>query len=371
MDINKESIKIHKKLQGKVEVTPKENTNKDNISLLYTPGVAEISRIIGKDVKKAYDYTIKSNTIAIVSDGSAILGLGNLGPEAALPVMEGKAVFFKQYGDVNAVPLCIKDQDAAGIINFVENIAPTFGGINIEDIASPICFTVVDTLTKNLDIPIFHDDQHGSAIVTLSALINALKVTNKDIKDSKIVLLGAGAAGYGVVKILDHVGAKNVIVLDSKGIINKNRENLDEHKKNIAQITNLNSEEGDLEDAIKDADVFIGFSGQKSILTKDLVKTMKQDPIIFALSNPDPEIMPQDAKDAGAKIIATGRSDFPNQINNVVAFPFVMRKILDENIKKLDQELFHNAAKKIASVVKDPTTDHIIPSLDEMENVKL
>lgn len=367
MDIKKEAVKLHEKLRGKVELRPKVSVNQRVLSLLYTPGVAEIVRRISERHDDVYTYTGKGNAIAIVSDGSRILGLGNLGPEAALPVMEGKALLFKVYGNVDAFPLCVKAHRAEEIISFVEAITPTFGAINIEDIEAPKCFVVVQELMRSLKIPVFHDDQHGTAIVVAAALLNALKLVGKNLRTAKIVILGAGAAGYGITKLLVHAGATNIYVFDSKGILSTHRTDLNPYKAELASLTHHGYERGDLASTIAGSDVFIGVSGKANILTSAHVTSMAKRAIVFALSNPDPEIMPGDAKKGGAEIIATGRSDFGNQVNNVVVFPFLMRKILDERIQKVTPELMLTAARKIASFTKPLANEHILPTADEMK----
>lgn len=362
-------IELHKELKGKLEFKPKIKVDDNNIKLLYTPGVADVVRQIAKNKEDLYLYTGKPNSIAIVSDGSRILGLGNLGAEAALPVMESKALLYKVYGNVDAVPLCLKTQDAEEIISIVENVSPNFGAINIEDIESPKCFEIVDELSNRLDIPVFHDDQHGTAIVVLAALLNALKLVKKSLANARIIVLGAGAAGYGITNLLCYVGAKNVVVLDSKGSIYGGRDDLNDYKKKLAKITNTKNEDLGLESALHGSDVFIGVSGQKNILSSNMIKKMNKNPIVFALTNPDPEIFPDEAKKGGAAIVATGRSDFPNQVNNALVFPSLMRKILDKRIKTIDQELLYKAAKDLANMANDIKESHIIPSLDEVERV--
>ncbi|MBX4212495.1 NADP-dependent malic enzyme [Candidatus Pacearchaeota archaeon] len=370
MSLEKEAKDLHRKLKGKIELKPKIPVTQSNLRLIYTPGVAHIVREISKNKENAYEYTGKGNTIAIVCDGSRILGLGNKGAEAALPVMEGKAMLFKAYGDVNAVPLCIRTQDKEEIISFIKNISPTFGAINLEDVSSPNCLEIVDRL-KNLEIPVFHDDQHGTAIAALAGLLNSLKILKKEIKKVKIVIAGAGTAGYGIANLLHYAGAKNILITDSKGIIYEGRPHLNHYKEKLASFTNPNHMTGDLSDALIKADVFIGVSGEKNLLNKKMIESMNTNPIVFALSNPDPEILPDEAKSAGAAIIATGRSDFDNPINNVLVFPFLMRKILKERIKVLDESLFYKTALKIASVVRNPNPNRIIPSLEEMKKVNL
>ncbi len=365
MDIKEEAVRLHEQLKGKIEIRPKAEMSREVLSLLYTPGVAEVVRIIAKNKADAYKYTGKGNSIAIVSDGSRILGLGNQGPEAALPVMEGKAMLYKAYGNVDACPICLKTQQADEIISIVENISPNFGAINIEDIEAPKCFEIVEKLSERLDIPVFHDDQHGTAIIVTAGLMNALKVVNKSMETVRIVILGSGAAGYGIAKLLVHAGARNLLVLDSNGIIHKKRASLNKYKQELAEITNNKQESGTLEDAMQGSDVFIGVSGHKGIVSGSIIRRMSRDAIAFALSNPDPEIMPDEAKEAGAIIVATGRSDFGNQINNSLVFPFFMRKILDERIVRIDDQLMHAAAKRIAGMV-EPKNDHILPSMDEV-----
>ncbi len=356
-------LEYHKEKKGKIEVTAKARLkDRKDLSLAYTPGVAKVSSEIAKDKSKAYDYTSKGNMIAIISDGTAVLGLGNIGPEAALPVMEGKAVLFKEFGGVDAVPLCIGEKDPQKIIEFAKNILPTFGGINLEDIKAPECFIVEEGL-MDTGIPVFHDDQHGTAIVTLAGLINALKVTRKDISKVKIVVNGAGAAGIAITKMLLSYGAKDMVLCDTKGIIYEGRkEGMNPYKDEIAGMTNKDRSKGSLADAMKGKDVFIGVS-VGNCLTADMVKSMAREPIIFAMANPNPEIMPDDARKAGARIIATGRSDFPNQINNVLAFPGIFRGALDAKAKKITGKMKLAAAEAIASCVTNPTEGMIIPDV--------
>ncbi|MBI2675821.1 MAG: NADP-dependent malic enzyme [Candidatus Aenigmarchaeota archaeon] len=365
MDIKKEAIELHEKLKGKIEIRPKAEISREVLRLLYTPGVAEIVRIIARNKPDVYRYTGKGNSIAIVSDGSRILGLGNLGPEAALPVMESKAMLYKAYGNVDAYPVCLKTQKTEEIISIVENISPNFGAINIEDIEAPKCFEIVEKLSERLDIPVFHDDQHGTAIIVTAGLMNALKIVNKSMETARIVILGSGAAGYGIAKLLVHAGARNLLVLDSNGIIHRKRDSLNKYKQELAEITNQRQESGTLEDAIQGSDVFIGVSGRKGIVSGNMVKDMNKDAIVFALSNPDPEIMPADAKAAEARIVATGRGDFENQINNSLVFPFFMRKVLDERIMKIDKQLMYLTAEKISGMVA-PAPDRILPSIEEV-----
>ncbi len=356
------SIEAHKKARGKISIEPKMPLDtKDDLSIAYTPGVAEPCREISKDVEKAYDYTAKGNLVAVVSDGSAVLGLGNIGPEAALPVMEGKAVLFKKFANVDAVPIVLSTQNTEEIITAVKAIAPTFGGINLEDISAPRCFEIEERLKKELSIPVFHDDQHGTAIVTLAGMFNACKLTGRKLKDLKVVINGAGAAGVAIVKLLFEAGVKEVIMCDSRGIIHKGRTDLNDTKKKMSKLTNKSNFTGNLEDAVKDSDVFIGVSAP-GVLTQEMVKTMTKDPIIFAMANPTPEIMPDEAREAGARIIATGRSDFANQINNVLAFPGLFRGALDARTNNLTSAMFIDVAKAIADSVEDLSEEMIIPS---------
>jgi malate dehydrogenase (oxaloacetate-decarboxylating) len=356
------SIEAHKKARGKISIEPKMPLDtKDDLSIAYTPGVAEPCREISKDVEKAYDYTAKGNLVAVVSDGSAVLGLGNIGPEASLPVMEGKAVLFKKFANVDAVPIVLSTQNTEEIITAVKAIAPTFGGINLEDISAPRCFEIEERLKKELSIPVFHDDQHGTAIVTLAGMFNACKLTGRKLKDLKVVINGAGAAGVAIVKLLFEAGVKEVIMCDSRGIIHKGRTDLNDTKKKMSKLTNKSNVTGNLEDAIKDSDVFIGVSAP-GVLTQEMVKTMTKDPIIFAMANPTPEIMPDEAREAGARIIATGRSDFANQINNVLAFPGLFRGALDARTNNLTSAMFIDVAKAIADSVEDLSEEMIIPS---------
>lgn len=356
------SIEAHRKAKGKISIESKVPLEtKDDLSIAYTPGVAEPCREIAEDAEKAYDYTAKGNLVAVVSDGTAVLGLGNIGPEAALPVMEGKAVLFKKFANVDAVPIVLNTQDTEEIIAAVKAIAPTFGGINLEDISAPRCFEIEERLKKELPIPVFHDDQHGTAIVTLAGMFNACKLTNRKFKDLRVVINGAGAAGVAIVKLLFEAGVEEVIMCDSKGLISNNRTDLNSIKQKIAQLTNKAQADGGLKDAIKNADVFIGVSAP-GVLTKAMVKSMRTSPIIFAMANPTPEIMPDEAKEAGAGIVATGRSDFANQINNVLAFPGLFRGALDSRKSNLTTAMFIEVARAIAESVEDLSADKIIPS---------
>lgn len=361
-DYGQLSIEAHKKYGGKVAIASKMPlATKEDLSLAYTPGVAQPCLEISKDVSKAYDYTWKQNSVAVVSDGSAVLGLGNIGPEASLPVMEGKAVLFKKFANIDAVPVVLATQDTEEIIKTIKMIAPTYGGINLEDISAPRCFEIERRLKEELTIPVMHDDQHGTAVVTLAGIINAMKITGKKMPDLKVVINGAGAAGIAIIKLLQHMGVNEVIMCDSRGIINRNRKDLTPIKKEMAENTNRKGMEGSLSDAIVESDIFIGVS-VPGVLTKKMIKAMKKDPIIFAMSNPIPEIMPDEAKAAGARIIATGRSDFPNQINNVLAFPGIFRGLLDARASVITTEMYVAAAKAIADQVSNPTEDSVIPS---------
>jgi len=354
------AIKLSKKLGGKVEIKSKVKLTKDNLKVLYTPGVAEVCRAIAKDKKLSKIYTIRKNTIAVISDGSAVLGLGNIGPEAGLPVMEGKALLFKELGGVDAIPIVLATQDTEEIIKTVKYLAPTLGGINLEDISAPRCFEIEERLKKELDIPVFHDDQHGTAIVILAGLINALKVVKKDIEDIKIIISGVGAAGIATAKLLLKYGAKNIIMVDSCGTIYKGRSNMNPAKEKLAAITNKNMIKGGVRDALKNADVFIGVSAP-NILTEEDIRCMNKEAIVFAMANPIPEIMPERARAGGARIIATGRSDYPNQINNVLVFPGIFRGALDNKIKKITDDHKIAAACAIAGLIKNPKAGKIIP----------
>ncbi len=368
MDVYEIALKKHEQWQGKVATEVKAKVeNAEDLTYAYTPGVAEPCRKIHEDEKKAYVYTSKANTIAVVSDGSAVLGLGNIGPKAGLPVMEGKAVLFKEFGDVNAVPIVLDTQDADEIIETVKNIAPTFGGINLEDISSPRCVYIENKLKEILDIPVFHDDQHGTAIVTVAALINALKIVNKNVADIKVLISGAGAAGYSITKLLLDLGVKNIIACDSKGTINKTHlAGLNPVKAELAKITNKDNLIGSLKEAIKGCDVFIGVSAP-GVIDENDIKNMAADPIVFAMANPVPEIDPALAKEAGAKVVATGRSDYPNQINNVLAFPGIFRGALDAHAKEITDSMKLAAAKALAGLVSEEklSADYVIPGAFE------
>ena len=352
MDVNQISLEKHEEWGGKIETVSKAPVkNPTDLSIAYTPGVAEPCRVIAKDKEAAYKYTWKSNTVAVVSDGSAVLGLGNIGPHAAMPVMEGKAVLFKEFGGVNAVPICLDTQDTEEIIKAVTYLAPTFGGINLEDISAPRCFEIEQRLKETLDIPVFHDDQHGTAIVVLAGIINSLKIIGKAKEDCRIVVNGAGSAGIAISKLLLRYGFKHIIICDSKGIVAKDNAN-NWIKKEMCEVTNLEDKHGSLADAMKGADIFIGVSAP-GVVTEDMVKSMNKDAIIFALSNPIPEIMPDLAKKAGARIVGTGRSDFPNQVNNVVAFPGIFKGALEGRAPQITEEMKLAAAEAIASLVPD------------------
>lgn len=363
MDYAKESMKLHEKLGGKLEVVSRVPVKDDvALSLAYTPGVAEPCLEIQKDPEKSYELTRRWNTVAVVTDGSAVLGLGDIGPEAGMPVMEGKCVLFKEFGDVDAIPLCVDSHDVDEIVNTVALISGSFGGVNLEDISAPRCFEIEKKLKERCDIPIFHDDQHGTAVITLAALINALKVVGKHIEDIKIVTSGAGAAGTAIVRLLISMGLKNVVMCDRKGAIYEGRDGLNAAKKEIAAITNHNKETGSLEEVIKGADVFIGVSAP-GLVTEDMVKSMAKDPIIFACANPTPEIFPDKAKEAGAAVVATGRSDFPNQVNNVMVFPGIFRGTLDVRASEINDEMKIAAAYAIAGLISDEelNADYILP----------
>lgn len=353
MDYAKQSLQLHYQWAGKINYTPKmEIKNKDDLSLAYTPGVAQPCLEIQKDINKSYELTGRHNLVAVVTDGTAVLGLGDIGPEAGMPVMEGKCVLFKAFGGVDAIPLCIRSKDVDEIVNTVALLAGSFGGINLEDISAPRCFEIERKLKERCDIPIFHDDQHGTAVVVLSAMLNALKLTNRKIDDIKVVTSGAGAAGIAIIKLLISMGLKNVIMCDRKGTIYQGREGLNPAKEEIAAITNRDKLSGSLADALKGADVFIGVSSPGTV-TGEMVRTMNPDPILFPMANPVPEIMPEEALQAGAAVVGTGRSDFPNQINNVLAFPGIFRGALDVRASDINDEMKIAAAKAIAALVSD------------------
>ncbi len=363
MSIREQSLKIHEKWRGKIAVTSKVPVNnKIDLSLAYTPGVAEPCLKIQEDVSLSYLYTSRHNLVAVITDGTAVLGLGDIGPEAGMPVMEGKCVLFKTFGDVDAFPLCIKSHDVDTIVQTVKLLEGSFGGVNLEDISAPRCFEIERRLKEQCEIPIFHDDQHGTAVVTLAAMINALKIAKKKMEEISVVVNGAGAAGIAVTKLLMSMGLKKVILCDRKGAIYEGRDNLNCEKERMAAISNLDKKKGSLEAVIKDADVFIGVSAP-GVLTQEMVKSMAPNPIIFAMANPTPEIMPDEAKKAGALVIGTGRSDFANQINNVLAFPGIFRGTLDVRASDINDEMKIAAAYAIASLVEDDqlTVDYVIP----------
>jgi len=354
------AIDLSKKLGGKIEIRSKQKLTKETLPILYTPGVADVSRAIAKNKKLSFEYTIRKNTVVVISDGSAVLGLGNIGPEGALPVMEGKALLFKELGGVDAIPIVLATQDTEEIIKTVKYLAPTFGGINLEDISAPRCFEIEERLKKELDIPVFHDDQHGTAIVVLAGLINALKVVEKDIKKIRIVISGVGAAGVAICKLLLRYGAKDILMCDRQGIIFQGRKKLNSSKLEIAKTTNHKKIKGTLKEAMQGVDVFIGVSAPNLLDKSDILK-MNKNAIVFAMANPIPEIMPEEAKKGGAQVVATGRSDFANQINNVLAFPGIFRGALDNRIKNITDKHKIKAAEAIASLVKNPRSDRIIP----------
>lgn len=359
------ALKLHAQKRGKIEIISKvEVKNTDDLSTVYSPGVAEPCREIAKNPDNVYKYTAKGNLVAVITDGTAVLGLGDIGPKAALPVMEGKAILFKQFADIDAFPICLDTKNVEEIIQTVKFLAPTFGGINLEDISSPRCVEIEERLKKELDIPVFHDDQHGTAIVVVAGLLNALKIVKKDLQNIKVAVNGAGAAGIAIVKMLLNVGVKNIIVCDSKGIIGKNRvDEKNELKLQIANLTNYENIEGGLEDAVKNADVFIGVS-VANVLSEEMVKSMNKDAVIFALANPNPEIEPNLALKSGAKIVGTGRSDYPNQINNVLVFPGIFKGALNAGAKKIDENMKVTAAFALAGLISDEelNENYIIPN---------
>lgn len=364
MDYRKESLRLHGEWKGKLEViSTVPVTNKQELSLAYTPGVAEPCLAIQKDVDMSYQLTRRWNLVAVVTDGTAVLGLGDIGPEAGMPVMEGKCVLFKTFGDVDAFPLCIRSKSVDEIVHTVKLLAGSFGGINLEDISAPRCFEIERRLKEECDIPIFHDDQHGTAVVTLAAMLNALKLAKKDISNIEVVVNGSGAAGIAVTRLLMAMGLKKVILCDTKGAIYEGRDNLNAEKAEMAKISNYEKKKGLLKDVVVGADVFIGLSAA-GMLTKEMVKTMAKDPVIFAMANPTPEIMPDEAKEAGASVIGTGRSDFPNQINNVLAFPGIFRGALDVRASDINDEMKIAAAKAIASLISDDelNPEYVIPA---------
>ena len=363
MDNKEKALKCHEEWNGKLETIAKSKVNsREDLAIAYTPGVAEPCKVIAKDKELAYKYTWKSNTVAVVSDGSAVLGLGNIGPYAAMPVMEGKCVLFKEFGNVNAVPICLDTQDTDEIIAAVKNIAPGFGGINLEDISAPRCFEIEERLKEILDIPVFHDDQHGTAIVVLAGIINGLRVTGKKKEDCKVVVNGAGSAGVAITKLILKYGFKNVTMCDRHGIIGKDYPDLNWMQKKMTEVTNLDNASGTLADALKGADIFVGVSAP-NIVTPEMVASMNKDSILFAMANPVPEIMPDAAKAAGARIVGTGRSDFPNQVNNVIAFPGIFRGALEGLARQITEEMKLAAAEALAHLVSDEelNDDFIMP----------
>ncbi|EEL31371.1 MULTISPECIES: NAD(P)-dependent malic enzyme [Bacillus cereus group] len=371
--LREEALKMHKENQGKLSVNSKVKVRDANdLSLAYSPGVAEPCLAIHETESKVYDYTIKGNLVAVVSNGTAVLGLGNIGPSAAMPVMEGKALLFKEFANVDAFPLCINSTDTDKIVEFVKMLEPTFGGVNLEDIAAPQCFEIEDRLRKVSDIPIFHDDQHGTAIVTTAGLINALKLANKNIEDIRVVVNGAGAAGVAIVKLLLNMGVKDVILCDTKGIIYKERQvGMNKFKEEMANITNKEQKQGSLADALEGADVFVGVSAAGAV-TKEMVRSMNKNPIIFAMANPVPEIMPEEAKEAGALVVGTGRSDFANQVNNVLAFPGIFRGALDVRAKEINEEMKIAAVYAISGLINSEElhADYVIPDPFDRRVVK-
>lgn len=366
MDFNDASLKRHLKYKGKIAIksTFPPLVTRDDLSIAYTPGVAAVSSLLAHDPSKASDYSIKGNTIAVVSDGSAVLGLGNIGPYGALPVMEGKALLFKEFGNVDAYPIVLATQDTEEIIQTVKMIAPTFGGINLEDISSPRCFEIEERLIQELDIPVFHDDQHGTAIVVLAGLINSVKIVKKEMSSIKVVVCGAGAAGIAITRLLGNYGIRNIILVDSHGIVSRNRSDLNTIKQQMLTSTNPDDMRGDLQVALTGADVFVGVSAPRCLDPK-YIALMARDPIVFAMANPTPEIMPDDAKRAGATIVGTGRSDFPNQINNVLAFPGLFRGVLDNKIVRITTEMKIAVAKTLANYIaqEELSKDMILPSV--------
>lgn len=368
MSLREEALKLHRENKGKIKIESKVPVNNaKDLSLAYTPGVAEPCLEIKNNVDLVYEYTNKGNLVAVVTDGSAVLGLGNIGTRAGMPVMEGKCVLFKTFAGVDAFPICLESQETETIVFAIKQIAPTFGGINLEDISAPRCFEIEERLKKELDIPVFHDDQHGTAIIVLAGIINALKVVRKEISDLKVVINGAGAAGIAIAKLLLNAGAKDIIICNSKGILDPFDENMDVHRREMAAKTNNKKVKGTLKDAIVDADIFIGVSAAGA-LTQEMVRNMNRDAIIFAMANPVPEIYPDEAKEAGARVIGTGRSDFPNQVNNVLAFPGIFRGALDVRASEINEEMKMAAAYAIAGLVSDEelNEDNILPKAFDM-----
>jgi malate dehydrogenase (oxaloacetate-decarboxylating) len=363
MDYNQLALEKHKQLGGKIAISLKDTPDsKEKLSTYYTPGVAAVSSYVAEHPEEARDYTWLNNTVAVISDGTAVLGLGDIGPYGALPVMEGKAMLFKHFANIDAIPIVLNVHSVEEIVATVKALAPSFGGINLEDIAAPQCFAIEEQLKAALDIPVMHDDQHGTAIVVLAGLINAMKVTGKTLRDCKIVVVGAGAAGTAIMKLLTYYAQPNILAVDSKGIVADSRDDLNEEKRQLLSFTNPHNTSGTLEDALRGADVFIGVS-KGGLLTKELVITMAKDPIIFAMANPTPEILPEEAHEAGVAVMATGRSDFPNQVNNALAFPGIFRGALDNRVKKITDDHKVAAAEVIAGLVDTPDAEHIVPSV--------
>ena len=363
MDIYEQALEIHKKFKGKISTSLRgDQLDQDKLTLYYSPGVAGVSRRIAEHPEELRDYTWTNNLVAVISDGSAVLGLGNIGPRGAMPVMEGKALLFKKFADIDAVPIVLDVHTPDEIVATIKAIAPSFGGINLEDIAAPQCFEIEERLKAELDIPIMHDDQHGTAVVTLAGLINATKLVGKQLSDCKIVVVGAGAAGVAIAKLLHTYAKLEIVMIDSKGIISNERSDLNPSKQALLEFTNPNKTSGSLKDALSSADIFIGVS-QPDLLTRELVQTMSHQPIVFALANPDPEIKPELAAEAGVAILATGRSDYPNQVNNAVAFPGIFRGALDNHVNKITDEHKIAAAEAIAALVDAPSKENIIPNV--------
>lgn len=363
MDYDKLALEAHKKFGGKITTQLRDNSEltKEKLSIYYTPGVGAVSRAIADNPALLTEYTWTNNLVAVISDGSSVLGLGDIGPKASMPVMEGKALLFKHFANIDSVPITLDVHTADEIVATVKAIAPSFGAINLEDIAAPLCFEIEDRLKNELDIPVFHDDQHGTAIVVLAGLLNAMKIVGKNLRDCKVVVIGAGAAGTAIIKLLHTYGLRHIVAVDSQGIVSSNRSDLNAEKQKLLSFTD-GSQGGTLEDALHNADVFIGVS-KAGLLTSEMVQSMAPDPVIFALANPSPEIMPNDAKSAGAAVIATGRSDFPNQVNNAIAFPGIFRGALDNKVRMITDEHKLAAAAAIAGLVDAPTSDMIIPSV--------
>lgn len=363
MNIQEKALALHKAWNGKLDTIPKcRVTSREELSIAYTPGVAEPCKVIAEDKEAAYTYTIKANTVAIVSDGSAVLGLGNIGPEAAMPVMEGKAVLFREFGGINAFPICLDTQDPDEIVQTVINIAPAFGGINLEDISAPRCFEIEERLKKALNIPVFHDDQHGTAIVVLAGIINSLKITGKDKTNCHVVVNGSGSAGIAITKLLLRYGFTDIVMCDKSGILSKSSSDLNWMQQEMVKVTNLSGKTGSLRDALQGADIFVGVSAP-NIVSPEMVAGMNQDAILFAMANPVPEIMPDEAKKAGARIVGTGRSDFPNQVNNVIAFPGIFKGALESRASQITEEMKLAAAYAIAGLVdaSELNEEHILP----------